>query len=59
MHAGQPAIVEQCEELRLQGFLAPIPAFAGAYLRITETGHQQLNPEFPQSPFVWGPGAQK
>lgn len=60
----QPAIVVdrdtaalQCEELRLMGYIESIPGFGGAYLRITQTGLRQLSPEWPQDPFIWGPGA--
>lgn len=59
IRAPEDAVTTQCDELRMQGYLAAIPGFGGAYLEITPAGHQQLSPEFPQAPFVHGPGAQK
>lgn len=48
----------QCEELRLMGYVEAIPGFGGEYLRITRAGLQQLSPEWPRDPFIWGPAAQ-
>lgn len=47
------------EWLRLAdfGYIEAVPGFGGEYHRTTERGLRQLEPEFPQDPFVWGPGA--
>lgn len=47
----------QWAELKRFKYIQPIPAFEGEYCEITEKGLQQCSPEFPQDPFIHGPGA--
>ncbi len=58
-YADKAAALEQFGELKQHGYIEPIPAFGGEYCEISVTGLRQLSPEFPQDPFVHGPGAVK
>ena len=49
--------LEECYELKLMGYLEPVPGFGGEYLRITRNGLCQVAPEFGRDPYIWGPGA--
>lgn len=54
----EPAVVtEQWNELKLNGYIEPVPGFGGKYCRITEKGIKQLSIEFAQDTFIHGPGA--
>jgi len=50
-------VLEQWDELKLEGYIAPRSGFNGEYCIITEKGLHQLAPEFPQDEFIHGPGA--
>lgn len=57
-HAVPENVAAEWDELKNMGYLEPIAGFGGAYCKITRRGLEQLSIEFPQDPFVHGPGAQ-
>lgn len=50
-------VMEEFVELQALGYIEAIPGYRGKYCQITARGRQQLIDDFPQDPFVWGPGA--
>lgn len=49
----------QWDELKLMGYLEARSGYGGEYCLLSEKGKQQLQPEFPQDEFIYGPGAIK
>lgn len=47
----------QFDALVAMGYLEAVSGFGGKYFRIGHAGLEQLAPELPQNPFIWGPGA--
>lgn len=50
-------VMEEFRELQGLGYIEAVPGYRGKYCQITARGRQQLIDDFPQDPFVWGPGA--
>ena len=58
LHYNDLAPVErEWRELCALGYIEAVPGFGGHYCRLTPKGRQQLLPDFPQDPFIHGPGA--
>ena len=61
----KPAIIHHEKEdclkefglLKQFGYIEAVPGFGGQQCRLAKKGLQQLQPEFPQDSFVWGPDA--
>jgi len=56
-HADPVKALAEFEELKAFGYIEAVPGFRGKYCQLSEKGRQQLLDDFPQDPFVWGPGA--
>jgi hypothetical protein len=56
-HADEAAVLEEFVELHELGYIEAVPGYRGKYCQISDKGRQQLLDDFPQDPFVWGPGA--
>lgn len=50
-------VMEEFKELQGLGYIESVPGYRGKYCQITVRGRQQLLDDYPQDPFVWGPGA--
>ncbi len=59
MYAPAEMIREEWQNLKAHGYIEAIPGFNGEYCEITKVGLEQLSIEFPQHPFIHGPGAIK
>ncbi len=56
-YSDKSAVINEFHELKLQGYIEPIPGFNGEYCKISKKGLEQCSVEFPQDTFVHGPGA--
>lgn len=56
-HAELGKVVAEFEEMKALGYIESVPGYGGRYCQLSAKGRQQLLDDFPQDPFIWGPGA--
>lgn len=56
-HADEAVVLEEFSEMHWLGYIEAVPGYKGQYCQLSEKGRKQLLDDYPQEPFIWGPGA--
>lgn len=56
-HTDAAVALAEFEDLKALGYIEAVPGYRGRYCQLSQMGREQLLDDYPQSCYIWGPGA--